>query len=171
MKRLYLLRHAKSSWEDGSLADHDRPLAPRGERAARAMGRHLAQSGTAPDEVLCSSARRALETLARLRAALDPEPRVRTERAVYQATSEKLLARIRAVDDIVESLLVIGHEPTISELACELAAPDASKAWLRMGRKFPTAACAEIHFDVERWRDLAPPRGELRRFIRPKDLV
>jgi hypothetical protein len=65
MRRLYLLRHAKSSWEDVGLADHDRPLAPRGRRAAKAIGRHLRDSGIEPELVLCSSARRAQETLER----------------------------------------------------------------------------------------------------------
>src|SRR5579864_3364127 len=102
-KHLHLLRHAKSSWDQPGLADHDRPLAPRGRRAAEAIARHLRASGVAPALILCSSARRAQETLARL----GLSGTVSIERGLYGASSEALLERLRAVPDEVPSALVI----------------------------------------------------------------
>src|ERR1044071_581082 len=103
MRRLYLLRHAKSSWDDESLADHDRPLSGRGRRAADAIGRHLRAEGIEPELVLCSSAARARETLARIGLTGD------VERDLYGASATELLARVRELPRSLESVLMIGH--------------------------------------------------------------
>jgi phosphohistidine phosphatase len=169
VKRLLLLRHAKSSWDDPDLADRDRPLAPRGERAARAMGRHLAGRGLRPDGVLCSTALRATETLARVAAELELACEPVFDAGLYLASSEELLAAIRAAPDEIGTLLLVGHEPGLSDLACRLARPD-SRDWRRMARKFPTGACAEIRTGAARWGEIADGCGLLESFTRPRQL-
>jgi phosphohistidine phosphatase len=171
VKCLYLLRHAKSSWDDPGLDDHDRPLARRGERAASAMGRHLATLDVRPDLVLCSSARRAADTFDRIRLEVDPDLVAKTDRRLYLASARELLDRLRAVDDGVGSILLVGHEPSMSQLACALAAPDSSQDWRRLKKKFPTGACAEIRFPLAKWSEIAPGSGSLHRFWRPRDLA
>ena len=130
MKSLLLLRHAKSSWDEPGLADRDRPLAPRGRRAAKALAGHLGQEGVQPALVLCSSARRARETLERIAPALG-EADVTIEDGLYGATEDDLLERLRAVPDSVPSAMLIGHNPAIQALALCLAG---SGAGLEIGR-------------------------------------
>jgi len=171
VKTLYLLRHAKSSWEDRDLDDRERPLAPRGERAATAMGVYLEQSGVKPALVLCSPARRCVETLERVRPHLPPGVAVRSEPPLYLASTDSLLARIREMDDDLPAILVVGHDPTHHDLACRLAGAGDPAARAQLERKFPTGALAELRFDVARWHEVDAGKGELRRFVVPKDLV
>ena len=138
MKRVYLLRHAKSSWKHPELADHDRPLAGRGKRAAKAIAEHLRAQEVDPELVLCSSARRARETLERIESALTGAG-VRVEGELYGASGRELLARLRWLPDDVGSVLVIGHNPGMQGLALEFAAPAPELAG-----KFPTAALAAL---------------------------
>ena len=154
MSRLYLLRHAKSSWKDGSLDDHDRPLAPRGRKASKAIGRYLRDHDIVPELVLCSSAKRARQTLERLGpAGVD----ARVEAELYGAGTDSLLARLRAVPDDVESVMLIGHNPGMQQLAFLLAGLD---------DKFPTAALATLECDG--WATLET--AELIDYVRPRDL-
>lgn len=110
MKRLYLLRHGKSSWKDTGPRDHDRPLATRGRRAAEAIARHLRDYDLEPELVLCSTARRARETLDRIQSALGA-PTVEVEDDVYAASADALLQRLRRVPDTFASVMLIGHNP------------------------------------------------------------
>jgi len=170
MRTLHLLRHGKSRRDVGAAVDdRDRPLAPRGKRAATALGVYLAQERLVPDLVLCSSARRALETWERVAAQLPHPPRLRREDALYMASPDALLARVREVDDTVRSVLLVGHNPGLLELAASLASPDADSV-RRIG-KFPTAALASFALARGGWRALAPGRTTLVRFVRPADLV
>ena len=111
MKRIYLLRHAKSSWKHPELPDHDRPLAGRGKRAAKAIVKHMRAQRFEPELVLCSTARRARETLERIEPALGRAP-VRVEGDLYGASARELLACLRRLPDEVGSVLVIGHNPS-----------------------------------------------------------
>jgi phosphohistidine phosphatase len=165
MKRLYLLRHAKSSWKDTSLPDHDRPLAGRGRRAAKAIARHLRDQHIEPELVLCSSARRARETLERLALAAST---ARVEDDLYAASATQLLDRLRAVPDTVESVMLIGHNPGLQELALDLAHP--SPTTDDLAAKYPTAALATLQFTASTWRDLGRESGELLNLVRPRDL-
>jgi phosphohistidine phosphatase len=162
-KRLFLLRHAKSSWDETSLADHDRPLAPRGRRAAKLMARHLRDEGTSPSLVLCSSARRTRDTLRLL--GLGGE--VRIERELYGASEDELLDRLRGVPDTVESVMLVGHNPSIQDLALRLAGGGAGLTDVE--RKFPTGALATLTF-ADRWRELRPDCAELAGFVTPKEI-
>ena len=168
MKRLFLLRHAKSSWEDPELADYDRPLAPRGRRATKLIGAHLRRESVVPAVVLCSSARRARETLERIAPALGAQVPVQIERDLYAASEQALLDRLRALDDGVESVLLIGHNPGIERLALSLAGGGPGLA--SVGHKFPTAALATLEFDG-RWRELGASSAELTHFVTPKRLA
>jgi phosphohistidine phosphatase len=118
---VYLLRHAKSSWKS-SVPDHERPLARRGRRAAKAICRHAREQGVEPELVLCSTARRARETLERIEPAIG-SPAVRIERPLYGARSDALLDRLRAVPDEVGSVMLIGHNPGLQQLALSWPSP------------------------------------------------
>ena len=168
MKRVYLLRHAKSSWKDESLADRDRPLAGRGRRAARAIAGHLLAEGVRPELVLCSPARRTRETLERLEGALGDGVEVVFEKGLYGASEAGLLARLRALPREVGSVLVIGHNPGLGELALALASEGSELA--RMREKYPTAALATIELPAARWSALERGGGELVAYVRPRDL-
>lgn len=164
MKRVYLLRHAKSSWKHHELADHDRPLARRGKRAANAIAEHMRAQQLEPELVLCSSARRARQTLERIAPALG-RASVHVEGELYGASARELLARLRRLPDTVASVLVIGHNPAIHELALELAGPAPELAG-----KFPTAALATLTFDGSAWGELGAEATELVELTRPRDL-
>jgi phosphohistidine phosphatase len=166
-RRLFLLRHAKSSWKQPELADHDRPLAKRGRRAADAIARHMREQDIAPELVLCSTARRARETLERIQPALATAP-VRHEPELYGASAAELLERVRGVPDGVASVLLIGHNPAIAQLALDLAGPSPQRDDL--GAKFPTGALATLVVPAASWRGLGRDGAELVAFVRPRDL-
>jgi phosphohistidine phosphatase len=168
-KKLYLLRHAKSSWDDPALADHDRPLAPRGRRASKAIAEYLRKERITPELVLCSSATRTRETLDSISAGFDDEvqPKIAVEAGIYAASASDLLARLHGVTGDVGSVMVIGHHPAIMELALHLAGRGTLVPQLR--EKFPTAALATLTFR-DSWRDLAPGAAELVAFVKPRDL-
>jgi phosphohistidine phosphatase len=145
---LYLLRHAKSSWDDPSLDDHDRPLSARGWRNAAALAEHVRAERIVPALVLCSTARRARETLAAMLAALDGELVVRVEDELYAASSSSLLARLRTVPDTTGPVLLIGHNPGLEELALLLAGDQAPErmptgALVALSTSSPWAALGE----------------------------
>ncbi len=162
-KRLLLLRHAKSSWDDPGLDDHDRPLAPRGRRAAKRIGAHLRSHRTEITLVLCSSAQQARQTLDRL--GLAPGE-VLIDDELYGASAQELLERIRRVADGVEAVMVIGHDPAIHDLAVRLVAGADQDAVA----VFPTAALATLGY-AGPWSSLGPARCELVEFVRPRDLA
>lgn len=168
VKHVYLLRHAKSSWDDPTLADHDRPLAPRGKRAAAKLARHLEREPIRPALVLCSSARRARQTLKRLQPALGEGVDVVAEPGLYGADADALLARLRALPDAVPSVLVVGHNPGLEQLALLLAREGADLARLR--ERFPTGALAAIAVRRLSWSDLRPGDGELTGLVLPREL-
>jgi phosphohistidine phosphatase len=167
MKRLYLLRHAKSSWDDPGLPDRDRPLAERGKRAAEKIAKHLKRSGIRPDLVLCSSALRARQTLSRIVPAIgDAETGIID--ALYAAEAEDMLARIREIPGGITSVMLIGHNPGMQDLALELASEGEDLERLR--RKFPTAALATLEFEAE-WNNLRPGGARLIDLVVPKELA
>jgi phosphohistidine phosphatase len=166
--RLWLLRHAKSSWDRPGMDDKERPLSRRGSRAAALMRDFVAAEAIAPDVVLCSSALRTRETLAGVLPALGPALEIRIEDAIYTFSGTALLERIRDVPAGVDSLMVIGHNPACEELAVALAARgDALDA---LTSKFPTGALAEITLPDVAWDEITEGSGELTRFVTPRSL-
>jgi len=171
MRTLYLLRHAKSSWGDDRIADRDRPLDTRGERAAVLIGQFMRQRGWLPDLVLCSNARRARDTLALAAARLPKRPKTSIEAGLYLAGADTLLRRLREVEDEVESVLLVGHNPDLHDLTQDLAGAGDPEALARLERKFPTGALAVLELDDRPWRDLRRGRARLACFAEPKRLV
>jgi phosphohistidine phosphatase len=168
MKQLYLLRHAKSSWDDSSLDDHDRPLAPRGECAARLIARYVRDKGIRPGLVLCSTALRATQTLEPLRAEIGGDTEVLIERELYGALHDEILNRLRHVPESVGSVLMIGHNPGMEDLALALFGRGPLR--LRLEEKFPTAALATLAVSVV-WSQLGRGNAELVDYVTPKDLA
>jgi phosphohistidine phosphatase len=161
-KHLYLLRHAKSSWDDPGLDDHDRPLAPRGRKAAARMGEYLRASQAQISLVLCSSAVRTRQTLE----LLAPPGEVQIEPELYQASSGQLVERLRRIPETADAVLLIGHNPAIQDLAVGLTGSATDLG----SRKFPTAALAILTF-AGAWPELDRGRAELAEFVTPKELA
>ncbi|MBY0520289.1 MAG: histidine phosphatase family protein [Sphingomonas sp.] len=170
MKTLTLLRHAKSGWDDPVARDFDRPLNPKGQRAAALIGRELRHLGMAFDHVLASPAVRVVETLDHVAksygAAIEPV----WERRIYLASAATLLDLIAGLPDSASAVLMVGHNPGLEDLALMLAREDCGTARSAIEEKFPTASVAELQFDVDQWRAVAAGEGTLARFIRPRDL-
>jgi phosphohistidine phosphatase len=171
MLTLLLLRHAKSSWDDPSLKDFDRPLAPRGRTAAPRMGAYIAQQGLAPELILCSPAVRARQTLDLVRPHLAGNPTVVYEDALYLAAASLMLARLRKIEGKVGSVMMVGHDPGMQGLALELSGSGDADILSALTGKFPTAALAVIRFKQHAWSRIAPGKGRIEQFITPKMLA
>jgi phosphohistidine phosphatase len=163
VKRLHLLRHAKSSWDDPELVDHERPLAPRGERACLRIAEHIRREGIAPELVLCSTALRARQTLAALLPVLEGDVQIRLEDGLYGAGVDQIVARLRDVDEAVGSVLMVGHNPTLHALALALTRRDDTL------ERFPTGALASMTVGVP-WSELDEGVAELESFVVPREL-
>jgi phosphohistidine phosphatase len=167
VRRLYLLRHAKSSRDDQALRDRDRPLAPRGRRATRRIARWARKHDVRPQLVVSSTALRAQETLQGVLPGLG-EPEVRTELALYAADAETLLQRVRTLPDEAEEAMLVGHNPGLANLLLLLAAPGGQRA--RAEAKVPTGALATLEADVASWSELEPGGARLVSFVVPREL-
>jgi len=162
MKTLVLFRHAKSSWDDERLDDHDRPLAPRGQRDAPRMGKRLARRKLDPDLLLTSTALRARETADCLAAALGlAQSRIRVLRRIYLASPGELLKLIAGLDDGLECVVLVGHNPGLTELANRLLPS------LKLDN-LPTAGVVAIECGTERWKNLESGKLVLGFFDSPK---
>jgi phosphohistidine phosphatase len=169
MKSLTLLRHAKSGWDDPVSRDFDRPLNPRGRRAARTVGREMKAQDLAFDRVLASPARRVIETIEEVQAAygaIRPE----FDQRLYLASAATLIEIVRAVPDEVGRLLLVGHNPGLEELALCLSGREQGGLREEVAVKYPTGTVAEIALPVERWAEVTEGMGRIERFIRPRDL-
>lgn len=161
MKKLFLMRHAKSSWGDPSLADFDRPLNERGLRAAPLMGRHLRERRVVPDLILCSPAARARRTAELAAEAAKFHAPLRFDERIYEATAARLVEVVAEALDDDDEVLLVGHNPGMEELLEMLTGE-----WHRM----PTAAVACVRLDLETWAGLRPHAGRLEWHVKPKDL-
>jgi phosphohistidine phosphatase len=167
VRRLYLLRHAKSSWDNEALRDRDRPLAPRGRRAARRIARWAGKHDVRPQLVVSSSAVRARETLQGVLPGLG-KPEIWIEVTLYAASAETLLERVRALPDEAETAMLVGHNPGIGDLLLLLSAPGELRE--RAEAKVPTGALATLEANVERWVDLEPGGARIVSFVVPRQL-
>ena len=169
MKRLALLRHAKSSWDEADLDDFQRPLNGRGQKAARRMGREMKQRGIAFDLVLASPATRVRETIegvAEKCPGLDRN--VRFEQSIYLADSSTLIDLVHSLPDEIETALIIGHNPGLERLVLQLSKDGERRS--RVAEGYPTAALAIIEFDADHWTSVAPGSGDLVELILPREL-
>jgi phosphohistidine phosphatase len=169
MKTLTLLRHAKSGWDDPVARDFDRPLNPKGQRAAAMMGRHMKSRGLVFDSVLASPAVRVVETLRHVGAGYGGDLAPAWDQRAYLASAATLLDIVQELPDAAGSVLLSGHNPGLEELVLLLAA-EGGALREQVAIKFPTASLAEIRFDVAHWADVSPGSGALIRFVRPRDL-
>ena len=162
-KTLILMRHAKSSWDDPTLDDKDRPLNKRGKRNAPEMGRRLAEDGFMPEVVISSPARRALKTAERAASELGFEKSdVGIEDSIYSWDSNSVLEAIWGLDDDLSSVMMVIHNPAITDLVNELTGSDIEN--------IPTAGVAVIGFEAPKWSKVQAGSGELVMFDYPKKL-
>ena len=171
MRRLFLLRHAKSSWQTDGQEDFDRPLNERGRTSAREIGAFMLRQGIAPDLVLCSTACRTRETLALILPFLRGEATVRLEDRFYLASAAKLSKILERLDNAARQVMIVAHNPGIQDLALALSADDRSDARTAIESKFPTAALAQIDFAARSWPSVEPHSGALVRFVTPRALA
>ena len=160
MKTLFVLRHAKSSWDDPDLADFDRPLNDRGKSAAPFMGKLMAKNGFSPELIISSPAVRARETarLAKEGGELDAE--IRFDERIYEASPATLRHVLADVDHQVRSVMIVGHNPGMEGFVSFLG---------RRQESMPTAALAVIDLDIATWNEIDAERGVLRAIFRPKE--
>jgi phosphohistidine phosphatase len=171
MRRLMLLRHAKSDRTQPGLRDHDRPLNERGRAAVPRIGAYMARHRLMPGRVVVSSSARTRETWALLAAAFAKRPPAVFEGRIYEAGPEAILEVIGETPAKIRSLLVIGHNPGLQVLALTLVGTGDAEARRRLAEKFPTGALAVIDFKLDDWRRLGPSTGALERFIAPRELA
>jgi phosphohistidine phosphatase len=169
MRELLLLRHAKSSWDDPSLDDHDRPLARRGRRAADALRQHLSSHGVAPDLILCSTARRTVETWERIAPGMADATRIEIDHRLYGADAADLRARLHEVEPGARRVMVIAHNPGVQDLVLELVGTGDERQRARMERKYPTGALATLAV-AGPWATIGAGVAELVDFVEPRRL-
>lgn len=170
MRRLMMLRHAKSDWSEPGVSDHDRPLNRRGQETAPKVGAYMARHGLIPDLVLCSTALRARETWEELATEFKDHPLTVYEERLYNARTETILDLVRATKSRAQSLLLVGHNPGLQDLASQLIASGDLAHRERLREKLPTAGLVVIDFALDDWARLHPHAGRLERFVAPRGL-
>jgi len=166
---VYLLRHAKSSWSNPDLADFDRPLAPRGERACEIMARYFRRGNIHPGLVVCSAALRTRQTLEGVRSGLGESPVVRYYRDLYHAGPQTMLDRLRHTPDDERRVMLIAHNPGMHALAQRLVGHGAREDLGRLWENLPTGALALLVYNGEFWKDLDEGSCELHSLVVPRD--
>jgi phosphohistidine phosphatase len=162
VKTLLILRHAKSSWSEGGLADHDRPLNGRGQADAPRMGRLLRHEGLTPELIISSTAERALTTAELVAQASGYENEIRTTRQLYHAAPEAYLEQLQQLPDEYGRVMVVGHNPGLEELLEQLT---------NAGEFMPTAALAHVELPIKQWADLDDTtEGKLVNLWLPREL-
>jgi phosphohistidine phosphatase len=170
MLTLCLLRHAKSSWSNPALPDHERPLATRGVTDAPLMGKAMAERGIDPELVLCSSARRARDTLDLVLPELRVEPKVVYDDGLYHPSAAQMLEIVRAIQPGANRVMLVGHNPEIQAFALDLVGSGPKHLRDRLGAKYPTAGLAVINFASGLWKSVTVNSGTLNLFLSPKDV-
>lgn len=171
MKTVILLRHAKSSWSDPDLDDHDRPLNGRGKAAAPVIARWLERTGYMPDRVVCSSSKRTRQTLKRMRAVLPGLPEATVEPKLYHAEPRLMFEILSTQPDSADCVLVIGHQPGLSAFARHLVNGRIRPGCGRAFEHFPTAAAAVLTLPVAQWGELSPHSADFVDFAVPRELM
>lgn len=172
MTRLILLRHAKSSWSDPALADHDRPLNARGRHAAKQMADALIKRNYRPDAIICSTALRARKTLAPLLQLLDGTVQLTITRALYDAQAEhypKIIAAAAHKAGSPKTMLLIGHNFAIQDAALLLANGNDTQSFQALKNKFPSGAAAVLDFETN-LAEVSANSARLVDYLRPRDL-
>ena len=171
MKRLFLLRHAKTRPAEPLQSDRERTLDARGRADAPLIGSYLRDHAAQPELVLCSPASRTRETLDLVLDAAGWQPRIAYDPDLYPGGPDIVLERIRCVENAVHGLLVIGHNPGIHRLAFDLAGSGDTEGRRRLAAKFPTAGLVVLSFSHPTWSEIGPRNGMLAAFVTPKLLA
>jgi phosphohistidine phosphatase len=169
--RLILLRHAKSEKAEAGQRDHARRLNARGRDDAPMIGAYMARHALVPDRALVSSAARTRETWERVATTLAARPQVIHEERLYDASSEAILALVKETGPGVRTLLVVGHNPGLHDVARLLIASGDVEARERLNEDLPTSGLAVIDFAGKDWRKVHPHGGRLERFVSPRSLA
>lgn len=169
MKTVLLMRHAKSSWAEPGLSDHQRPLNRRGTEAAPVMARWLEAQDLLPDTALVSSAMRTRQTAALMREAVPALPEPLFEERLYHASAGDMIALLTRLPDSASCALLIGHEPGLSVLTHRFANDQAEPDCARAFSHFPTAAIAVLRFDIDDWPAIGAQKGAFLSFAVPRE--
>jgi phosphohistidine phosphatase len=161
MKTLFLLRHAKSSWKDKTLADFDRPLNSRGKRATQTLGAFFKKERVNPNLIISSCAVRARETIEAILHSSKTPSELRFDERIYEATAERLFEVVSEIEKAARSVMIVGHNPGLEELLAFLTGES---------RIMPTGALAKITFKDSNWNSIGPRAGTLEWLIKPKEL-
>lgn len=167
MRRLILLRHAKSDWASPGAPDYARALSPRGREAARRIGAYMAHHALEPDQVVCSTAARTRQTWDVVAAELSANIPVAFDQRIYESGAYDILGTIEQTMSGVHVLLLVGHNPGLRDLAELLIASGDVEARQRLLEKLPTAGLVVIDFPLDDWHKLHPKAGRLDRFVAP----
>ncbi|WP_188721444.1 SixA phosphatase family protein [Nitratireductor aestuarii] len=172
MRELFLMRHAEALTESPTGDDFGRPLSPRGQEGATRIGNAMARFGWLPQRVLVSSAARTRQTWDLLKPAIEsPELDCSIEERLYSATAGRVLDMIRESADAVNAVAIIGHNPSMHELALRLASESSDPAAFNLLRqKFPPAGIVRLEFEGS-WQTLNPFEARLTHFLRPQDIA
>lgn len=170
MKTIFLLRHAKSSWDDPVERDFDRPLNRRGRRAAETIGRYIRDENLRFDRVVSSPAVRVIETLDGVEAGTGRRLGAAFDRRIYMASAMTLLDIVHETDDDIGVLMLVGHNPGLEDLIFMLTPADGTHIRHEVDIKYPTATLCEMVFGVDHWDQIDEGAGKLARLVRPRDL-
>ncbi|MEM9046409.1 MAG: histidine phosphatase family protein [Pseudomonadota bacterium] len=171
MKKVILLRHAKSSWSDPNVDDHDRPLNKRGKAAAPVIAQWLAHRAHLPDTVLCSSAKRTRQTVKRMKMVLPELPDPKVDKSLYHAPPDDMRSRLVKLPKGCDTVLLVGHQPGIGALARKLSEARVRRRCARAFQHFPTAAAAVLEFDIRDWSELDYHGARFVDFAVPSELT
>ena len=170
MKTIFLLRHAKSSWDDVSLDDFDRPLSPRGIKSCKKIGKYLKKNRLIPDIVYCSSAMRAKQTWELFNRIVDKKENILYEDSLYMSDFSNFINIIKKTKNNFKNLMFVSHNPGIENLALELSKDKSNEIYEKINIKFPTGALIIIKFDLNNWSKVDCKKGKLYEFVKPKEL-
>ena len=170
MLELYVMRHAKSSWDNSDLNDHDRPLSNRGKRNAKTICEFFVKKKISFDLIILSTSTRTKKTLKILQKKIDRPKKIIISKNLYLANENNIVLKIKEINENYKKVLLINHEPAITNLVNYLVKNKKNNLFKLINYKFPTAAFAKIVFTLDSWSKISDSTGLLKNFIRPKDI-
>ncbi len=169
MKTLYLLRHAKTEAATGNQEDIDRRLTASGREACEAIGSYMKKHKYVPSFVLSSPARRTSETFSHVMEAAGMSPPYKFEKTFYPFNPDRVADSIRKLDDNIDSVMIVGHNPGIHQLAITLAKPDDTDSYEQLKTKYPTGTLTVLRFKLDSWERMGNKGGKLMDFMPPSE--
>ena len=170
MKTIFLLRHAKSSWQNHNLDDFDRPLSDRGIKACKKIGKYLKKKNISPDIVYCSTAVRAKQTWELVNRIVEKKENVLFKKNLYMSDLSNFIEIIKKTKKKFKSLMIVSHNPGIEYLALELSKDKNNEVYKKIYNKYPTGALVIIKYNIDKWNKVDLKKGSLYKFIKPKEL-